>query len=223
MHYHCEIIMPPTDDIKGAVEKVLAPFDENYEGDEYESRYSFWDWWVIGGRWSGRKNQATYSPKAIEEFWAWCKEASVTVSSVTCGKQTLQPASQQSKVDAKWNEMFPSDIPIPCPLFSHSNDQYENADVGGLPGDVMLFKNVPCLSCERVIIAAPDWQGKLAASSMFSVEMWNGVNFQKTTWSGELVDAIVAHRDRLKTWKPEYQMTQNPKGDWLVVTVDYHS
>lgn len=32
------------------VERLLAPFDEN---DDFFGEGSFWDWWVIGGRWDG--------------------------------------------------------------------------------------------------------------------------------------------------------------------------
>lgn len=54
MHYCLELIMPPTDDVKAAVEQILAPFrEENTDPDA--SRQPFWDWYIVGGRWSGHK------------------------------------------------------------------------------------------------------------------------------------------------------------------------
>jgi hypothetical protein len=68
MHYGALVILPGcyTGDISEAVEKMMAPYDESLEIElspidpEYpdEPQYmhnprSFWDWWQIGGRWTG--------------------------------------------------------------------------------------------------------------------------------------------------------------------------
>ena len=50
MHSHLELIIPSTTDIKGSVETVLAPFSE-----DTNNSHAFWDWYEIGGRWSGLK------------------------------------------------------------------------------------------------------------------------------------------------------------------------
>jgi hypothetical protein len=34
MHYHLEIVMPPTADVDAAVTQILAPFNENLEESE---------------------------------------------------------------------------------------------------------------------------------------------------------------------------------------------
>lgn len=63
MHYGCLVALPGCydGDIEEAVSKVLAPFDENLElvpeEDDGEAYWTnprgFWDWWQIGGRWTG--------------------------------------------------------------------------------------------------------------------------------------------------------------------------
>lgn len=64
MHYGCLVVLPGCYDgeIEEAVEKMLAPYSENLEvalvTDEDGETYwtnprSFWDWWQIGGRWTG--------------------------------------------------------------------------------------------------------------------------------------------------------------------------
>ncbi len=52
MHYHAQLVIPPTDNIEAAVKQVLAPWDVN--GDNENPR-PFWDWYEIGGRWDNRK------------------------------------------------------------------------------------------------------------------------------------------------------------------------
>lgn len=200
MHYHCEIVIPPTDDIEAAVKSIMAPFDET--GDESDEDYdrgnAFWDFYVIGGRMAGNKQLARYDKTQIDEFYAWLRSENVTVSGVTCGKQELSPASQIEKVDVKWNEMFPSETFLPCPLFKHSNDQYAKGLSATLPDDVMRLADVPgALTCERVIVAGPsyesetnDWTGSLEAKFMLCQRQWNGVNHMTVEWDGTLEGAL---------------------------------
>lgn len=230
MHYHCEIVIPPTMDIEAAVKKVMQPFDEN-ERDSEESLHPFWDFWVIGGRWAGRKLLAKYDQAKIDEFYSWLKAEKVTVSGLQCGKQEISPASQTPKIDAKWNEMFPSAEILPCPLFAHSNDQYGKGLGGTLPHDVTRLSEVPDrLECSRVIFAKPsydgdakDWVGPLEPEFMLCDSQWNGCNHMKVDWDGRFVSALEKYRDSLKNCREEFAAKVVPKDDWLVVTVDYHS
>lgn len=231
MHFHCEIVMPPVDDIEAAVASIMAPFSECPEDgdDDSDTRNSFWDWYVIGGRWAGAKLMARYDKAKMDEFYAWLKAEGVTVSGVTCGKQTLRPASQIPKVDAKWAEMFPSDIAIPCPIFDHSSPKFADGLNGTLPGDVLPLAQVPeKLTCCRVIFAAPSYNdgaytGPLKAEFMCSQEIWNGVNWLKTEWDGNFSTAVAMCVDRCARYLDEHRELVTPKDDWQVVTVDYHS
>lgn len=232
MHYHSEIVIPPTSDIEEAVRAVLAPFNEKAD-DEEDRKHAFWDWWVIGGRWAGAKAVAKYDPTQLQAFNDWAESQQLTVEGFQTGKPGLKPASQVEKVDAKWNEMFPSEPPMPCPLFAHSNDQYGTGLEGTLPEDVQEFGDVsPRLTCERVIFAASSydgvsesWTGLISANFLLSQECWNGQNYQRTTWDGTFGAAQALYTKYLERYShnPQYLAACTPTKDWLVVTVDYHS
>lgn len=230
MHYHCEIVIPPTRDIEGAIQSVLAQFNENAEGED-GSDYAFWDFWVIGGRWAGHKLLAKYDKAKMDAFHEWMTAEKITVSSLQAGKQELSPASQISKVDAKWNEMFPSETHISCPLFNHSNDKYADGLRGTLPSDISKLSDVSStLECSRVIFAKPSYEssskdhtGPLEAAFMLCDSQYNGCNYMKIDWDGKFSTAVVQYRDSLKNYKEEYAAKISPTDDWLAVTVDYHS
>lgn len=64
-HYCAYVMLPPgTEDVEETVAKLMAPYDENLEiswviDPEYPDEpywtnpRSFWDWWQLGGRWTG--------------------------------------------------------------------------------------------------------------------------------------------------------------------------
>jgi len=227
MHYHCEVIMPPTEDIEGALQTILAPFDENHQAE-----LGFWDWYVIGGRFAGEKLIAKYDRAKVEQFHQWLRNEGVTVSGLQFGKQELSPANQIPKVDAKWNEMFPSKDgqPMRCPIFRHSNDQLADGMDGTIPGNVCKLKDLPDMECYRVIIACPSydtkngtWTGSLKAEFMISEDAWNGVSWMRVDWDKKVSSALARHTDKLSGRNPEYLEAAKPNNNWLVVTIDYHS
>jgi len=93
MHYTCEIVMPNVEDVNAAIEQIMAPFSENTKGDEDYSGYAFWDYWVIGGRWSGRKLRHSLGKDRLDAFHKLLVDMNVTVSGVVAGKERLQPAT----------------------------------------------------------------------------------------------------------------------------------
>ena len=58
MHAHMELIMPRVANIDKVIEQVMKPFGE---GNEEGYKPTFWDWYVVGGRWAGAKEKCTYS------------------------------------------------------------------------------------------------------------------------------------------------------------------
>lgn len=235
MHYHCEIVLPApksygespesdNDYVQSAVSRILSPFDENND----ENRHTFWDWWVIGGRFAGTKLTSALDPEKLESFWEWLKLEGVTVSGLTAGKQRLQPEGQIDKVDAKWRELFPESGAGPCPLFAHSNDQYDSEST--LSGDIARFRDLPArLECKRFIVAGQswsddgDWNGPLEAKFMLCQTVWNGVNHMDVAWDGTVRDALEKFNKTLEHYRDEYREKITPTADWLAVTVDYHS
>lgn len=223
MHYHLEIVMPPTNDIHAAVAQVLEPFNENGEGEDYDGKYSFWDWWVIGGRWSGAKLEATLDPTALDSFYKELVEREITVSSLVAGKREISPADQVPFVDELWWKYFPQLAGQPCLLFNHYRSSYKNDDIN--PADIATIATVPMqLNSERVIFAALNHsEEKLIATEMLATKMWNGVTHQDTTWDGRLDSAIRSYKEQLSRYSPEYASKRMIQDDWIVVTVEYHS
>lgn len=216
MHYHLELILPKVENLKETINEILKEFKEGEE----ESRNAFFDWYVIGGRWASHKQMADLDEARLDQFYQWMKEEKITVSSFRAGKQELNPSSQIEKVDTKWSELFP-ELSGPCILFNHSNDQYTDNEY--YP-DVMSLKDVSKnLLSSRVIIAAPDYDGKIKAVYMVSDSIWNGVNFEDTKWSGNVLDAVTQHIEKIESYNEEYKAKSTPKDDWLCVTIDYHN
>lgn len=224
MHKHFEVIFPPVEDVNAALATIMAPFDENAD-DEIRSTRPFWDYYTIGGRWSGQKLRALYGEKRIREFYAWCNDQKITVSGIQCGKPTLNPTSLIPIVDAKWNEMFPHPTgrDVACPLFDHSPTQTRE--------DICELKDLPPhLTASHVIIAGPEWEpsteswtGPLHATYMLSDTIWNGVNHVETNWDGKVLTAINDFRKKIELSTEDYRSSNWPLDNWLVVTVDYHS
>jgi len=226
MHFHLEIIMPPTDDVSAAIDTILAPFSENQEpdADGYTSPHTFWDWYVIGGRMAGTKETCTYPAEKLEEFYKQLKKNKITISSVICGKQEIEPADQIPLVDKLWSAAFPTEdgTIIACPLFSHSNNQYSSDDL--ISCDICRVDEIPAaLKCSRVIIAAPNYEDKLAADYMICEDQWNGVVHMPIDWDRKPQSAVDNHQERVARCAAEYKEKHTIKPNWICVTVDYHS
>lgn len=213
MHYHLEIIMPPTDNVKEAITKILAPFDADPDDGEV-NKHAFWDWWVIGGRYSGQHIVGRYDSEKMDAFYKELNNNKVTVSSMVAGKEELNPPTQIPFVDALWQTHFPEDDG-PCPLFKHSNDQYKDNY-----SDVCQMFNIPdYLSCSRVIIT----DSKFGPSLMIEKDFWNGVSWNDSSWDGTVKSALDTYKDKLKNYREEWIAENSIKSNWLLVTVDYHS
>lgn len=211
MHHHLEIIMPPTDDVENSIAQIMAPFDENVDGQQY----AFWDWYVIGGRWRGHKILSRFSQDRIDAFYVSLTERKVTVSGVQFGKPSLLPHSQSAMVDQMWRDAFPEFPSDQCPLFDHYKGDH---------GDVCRLNEMPTdLKCDHVIIAARHNDGNICAEYMVSNKIWNGVNYVQASWDGTVFGAIKDNSDRLESYGDAYRNRVTPAPDWLVITVDYHS
>ena len=217
MHTHLEIIMPRgyATNEEDAATAILARFDEDGKGKD-RSRDPFWDYWNIGGRWSGTKLMHKLGRDRIAAFRKELADRRVTVSGVQFGKRTLRPASQIPMVDGLWREAFPDSGINQCPIFDHYT---------GTSGDIMRLADCPRdLLCEHVIIAGPDYDGKkLEAKYMLRTRIYNGVAYQNTTWDGTIGAALDGWEQYWQDCDKEYRAKMAPTDDWIVVTVDYHS
>src|SRR4051812_29260376 len=118
MHYVAEVLIPPTENIPEAIKQVFDSLRRRDENDEPYDIGDWWDWYVIGGRWSGNKLLATLDPKKLEEFEETLQGMNLTVAGLVAGKQELRPVSQEVQVDALWRETFPG-RGDKCLLFKH--------------------------------------------------------------------------------------------------------
>jgi hypothetical protein len=215
MHYHLEIIMPHTNDIEEQIKKILEPYYEGNE-DPDKSHHAFWDFWTIGGRFSGSKLMAQFDEDKLQAFYDELNKHKITVSSIQCGKQEISPASQIPLVDKLWQKYFPETDNM-CPIFKHSNDQYDSNDL--ICGDIITVENIPeRLTASRVIISDGE-----KASFMIERDYWNGVTWNDTSWNGKVLSAIKLANEEFKHYNERAQERYIPKDNWLVVTVDYHS
>ncbi len=218
MHFYCEIIIPKVDDVMETVEQILKPFDENPDEDT-DTGHSFWDWWEIGGRFSGNKMKNKLNKEQLKKFYEKLKELKITVSGLIFGKEELNPSNQIQIVDDLWKEYFPNSEFKNCPLFKHSNKESNI-----LPGDIMPFGDVPLdLEMSRIIFCASPYGNDIKAIFMLEDSMWNGVNHVETKWNGKFSEAIKLFNKHIQNYKDEYREIVTPKDDWLVVTIDYHS
>ena len=51
MHYHAEVWIKDTENLENKLSDILAPYCKEING-EY-NQDGFWDWYQIGGRWTG--------------------------------------------------------------------------------------------------------------------------------------------------------------------------
>lgn len=213
MHYHLEIIMPPTNDVLEKIKEILAPFNEQPEEGE-ESSHAFWDWYVIGGRYSGQHLLSKYKGKKLDSFYEDLRRNKVTVSGFVDGKEELQPATQIPFVDALWQTHFPEEDG-PCPIFKHSGDQYKNS-----------YENI-CrvadlqegLECSRLIITNCEFHPEF----MIEDSYYNGVSWIDSKWEGSVKDGLKMYSEKTNHYAEEWRQKNEVKPEWLLVTVDYHT
>jgi len=213
MHYHLEIIMPPTDNVADKVSVILAPFNEDPQDGERGS-HAFWDWYVIGGRYSGQHLLSKYQGGKLDLFYEELKRKNVTVSGFVSGKQELQPAEQIPFVDDLWKTLFPEEDG-PCPIFKHSGDQYKDSykDIGSV-ADLQ-----DGLSCARVLIT----NGEFRPTFMIEDSYYNGVSWVDSKWDGSVKDALKMYSEKMGMYKEEWRLKNEVKPEWLLITIDYHT
>lgn len=64
MHYFAAVVIPDRETANEAIEKLMEPYSEHSHDD------GKWDWWVIGGRWTGV--WSGYDPTEDPANWETC-------------------------------------------------------------------------------------------------------------------------------------------------------
>ena len=217
MHFHAEIILPYTDNWKQAIADLLNPYCEHNE-DSPKHQHAFWDWYEIGGRFSGSKLQRSLDQDQLKKFGDALDALAIKVSAVQAGKPSIPSAETRDQVDALWRQYFPNSPLKQCPWFSHSGAR--------LPFDVCRLEHTPLdTPAYRVLIAGPHWTQPdvLVIHAMYCEESCNGVNFQPTTFQGTIHHALALYNGLIQHYQEDARKQFTPAPDWLTVTVDYHS
>ncbi len=202
MHYHAEIVLTTQeerDEYVKAVGEIMEPFNE--EG----SIQGFWDWYQIGGRWTGAHDPA-YSPDNDARNSQRCdlcngtgfRNDSVGKAGRAADKSyTCNGCGEYDRENGKWKHgpLGPG-VRVKWPT------QWALFD-----GDVMSIaearEKCPDLSSATLIVP-PD---KVCPTHYaYQQESWNGKAFVKTEFGGNVFEML----DKLGI-----------KEGWLV-TVDYH-
>lgn len=223
MHHRLEVILPQPDGfvfdeagislLETTLGPLLEPFSE-YAPEEIASTCTFFDYWIIGGRWSGDKLIARLDPDTIAAFNAELNSMKLTISAVQAGKPSLQPESQADQVNDLWQRYFP-DCLYPCPYFMSpwEHTLSDICTVGQIPDG---------LTAHRVMIFGPTYRGFTTLHTHYAREVWLGSNYMKTDWDGNVMAAIHKHQLRFSN-DSDFARKARVQDDWLSVTVDYHS
>ena len=214
-HFVCEVVMPPPTEgqtIKQCVETVLAPLSEYNEDGEY-SNVNLYDWWQIGGRYSGNKITAGLDKEKLELFHNELDNMELYVSGIIAGKHDLSTKEQQDLVDKVWRKYFPNSVDV-CPLFDHypfkNMDSYDTCTVQFIPLELKAY-------C--VVISLADYD----PNHLVQKDFWNGLNIERTTFDGNVLSTIISYNRMIEErYKCEWCEKNKVRPDWIAVTVDCH-
>lgn len=220
MHCRLELLLPPgstKEDVEPAMQFLSeyepAGWDEDAGHPEWVGpRRGVYDYFVIGGRWTGAHAEAHYSEDDMSRFRRLLQGREVKVSRVRMGKPTLT-SHKPEEIDGWWREMFPDGPLSRCPIFDYASF----ADVDAMP----VAKLHPEDSAEMVYIVGPPEQYR--HRHFLRTSTWNGMNWQKSAWDGKIASAIESHNALLDGATEEYRAPRLVTGEWVAFTVDCHT
>lgn len=132
MHTHCEVYSPdfPGDPLMYILE-VMEPYNY-HNGDSGDD--AFFDWLVIGGRWSGSHTLAQLDPKKLGEF------------KNICVSREFFRNGRQNEIDFLFKMYFP-EVDLPAP---YGRDAYRD---WGYPDDIIDLAVLPdSFKCHTLVV-----------------------------------------------------------------------
>jgi len=171
MHYHGEVYFKerPKDVLK-AVSKAMEPYREwfNEETDEYGG---FWDWFVIGGRWSGEHTKMKLDQEKLRDFYKVCEEKGL----FWIGGEYSEEVQKVRRC-----EEFLRIFPDFKGLIPTCRDVYKE---DGYADDIVPVEEVtPQLRCYTLILPG----------EVLHYKVWDGKAFRKTGFDGCVKKALDA-------------------------------
>jgi hypothetical protein len=160
MHYHCEIYLDKKPANKLAlynrVAEVMAPYEEQVGG--------WWDWWQIGGRWSGI--HTNYDPNKDErniEVCSQCEGSGMRMDAIGRKARRENPEYTCNGCDGK----------VTRPVWPTNRAMHE--------GDVISVSEIKDnLDCYTLIIN----------DSVLHEKEWNGKDWNKTSFDGKVAKKL---------------------------------
>lgn len=162
MHYHAEVWVRDRDraTVEADVERAMSPHQEAYD-ETTEEHHGFWDWYVIGGRWTGVKSKTnpTKDPRNYETCFL-CQGGGQRNDTLGRRERQSDPSyscngcggtGQMLKHESKWVK---------------------------LATDIMPITDIPIdFECHTLLI--PDCKP-------FFKEEWDGQSFKQTDFDGKV-------------------------------------
>lgn len=176
MHYCCLMLTKefPTDEV---ISKALEPFNEEtiYNMDESERVYPafMWDWWQVGGRYSGRV-KLRYDPHDEFGEYKWAFYAKEPRVNRLFRSQALEKIKAMAERAGQWFLFTEEDFFT----YMGSRDNFLNVD-GAKVADILNFDDVMNSYC----FVDADGTG-------YARETWNGNDFIENDDYDEKVKAV---------------------------------
>lgn len=226
MHAVAEIIIPPTKDIKASITTVMEYFiEEDDKGEKPKGGHAdWWDFWEIGGRFSGRKIECKIDPNKLTQFNEFLKDQNITVSPVTCGKHGIE------RVDICTVATIPDELTCDRLIIAGLEPNFEEwsrnfdlakAEFGVGVTEESFFHQHPRWNEARRKADDVTPKTELCVQRMWLLSYWNTVEWQPTAFEGNVKKALADMRTQPRL-SDEYPWC-GWEDDYLVVTVDYHN
>ena len=205
MHYHVELIMPPSPlvQIQERVGELLSPLSQSVAHRAGTLEYLY-DWYQIGGRFAGAKMSLRLDPERLHKFRQELYGEAFTndTRDLLIGQKQFWGARDLPKVDALWRKWFPEEEVDACPLFDH----YPAGDQ-----DICRVDRIPDnLTAHAVVVGNED-----KVVFQLKTENWDSTRceFQDTGFDGSVLNALRQCR----------ACGVEPSKNWLAVTLDCHT
>ena len=243
MHYHMELIMPPLEDgakLDDRLDEILGPWHEEYkytcfcDDDDKQNFHGFYDYYVVGGRWSGDHLRTRMEQDHGERWSAFINEmenSDIMVSGVIAGKPT-PVGDGVNRVQDVWQRHFPEFADIHNPLFNIPGVFPQKQ----IAGDVCTFHAIPIsTTCSHFAVATPERKFSAERQEFIGdvqtykltfqlvTSLYNGSTWQNTSFDGTLQSALDHYNKILQRYRAAFRDLYTPKEDWLCVTIDYHN
>lgn len=195
MHNLMEIIVPPHLDPVEAIGLAMDPYNMNHDSEDFVD--TFFDYYNIGGRWSGTHLKSKLGLKRLQIF-------ENEILQIKPGLRDFPNTPEDKKRCFEiWGKHFP-EVKDSCPFWGNqapegTNEDYHFLDITtvGELGDEVKCATFAIINC----------YGE-SFKNLIHLEEWNGEDWELTGFNGV---------------KEELLRHPSVRKDWWIVTLDYHS